>query len=179
MVKSKFLESKVSALENYDEEDLSRKLTIALNAYPSEKDYGNVLGLLQRLVAGSGFTITAISLGNSQGKVGSADSFSVTLGVKGNKTLLQNLLNNLESSPRLLRIGTIDISSNQISETLDVALGLEVLYSLPPQTAGETDSPIPQLSQKDEEALVTLSEINATIPKTNPQTPRGKANPFE
>lgn len=179
MTKSKFLESKVSALESYDEEDLSRKLTIALNAFPSEKDFGNTLGLLQQLVAVSGFTITSISLGNSTNKIGNSDSFSINLEVKGNKALLQNLLDNLESAPRLLRIGTIDISSNKVYETLSVVLGLQVLYSLPPQTAGEADSPLPELSQKDEEALITLSKISASIPKTNLQTSRGKSNPFE
>lgn len=179
MDKSRFLESKVSALESYNEEDLSHKLTIALSAFPPEKDFGNALGLIQQLVISSGFTITSISLGNSQSKIGNSDSFSVSLDVKGNKALLQNLLDNLESSPRLLKIGTIDISSSQIYESLDVNLHLEVLYSLPPQTAGESDSPIPELSQKDEEVLITLSRMNAAVPKPNLQSPRGKSNPFE
>ena len=177
--KSKFLDSKVYALESINAEDLSQKLEIALGAFPSEKDFGNVLGLLQQLVNGSGFSISAISLGNSGAKIANADSFSVKLDVKGSKATLQNLLNNLENSPRLAKIGSIDVSSNQPSDAIDVSLSIDFFYSSSPKTAGSADSPIPQLTQKDEEVLIALSKIYAAVPKNISQSPRGKPNPFE
>lgn len=179
MTKVQFLDSKVSALESYNEEELSSKLAIALSAYPSEKDFQNVLGLLQQLVSGSGFTITSISLGSSAGKSGNSDSFIVKLDVKGSKQLVQNLLNNLETAPRLIKISTIDVSLNQLTETTDVSLSLDLLFASTPKDAGGADSPVPELNQKDEEVLATLRKINESMPKELVQSPRGKPNPFE
>jgi|Napbiome12C3dose_1001474.scaffolds.fasta_scaffold00001_170 hypothetical protein len=179
--KSRSLESKVSALESYDSSDLSQKLEFALATLPGEKDFGGVLGLLQKLTIESDFSISAISFGNTAGKIGSADSFEVKLDLKGSRMMLKDLLANLESSPRLVRIKSIDISSNQASLALDVSLAVEVLYSPLPKDFGGPDSPVPQLSQKDEELITRIMEGSGIIysPAVLPVSPRGKSNPFE
>lgn len=178
--RSKFLSTKVAALESLDAGDLSQKVGIALNTFPAEKDYGNIFGLLQVLAAQSGFTISSISVGNGTGVVGSASSFEIKLEVKGSRNLFKVFITSLENSPRIMKIGSIDIASAQSSETLDASLAVEVLYSLAPQTFGTIDSPLPSLNQKEEELLAVLSRVNlpasssATLPSQ-----RGKANPFE
>lgn len=181
--KTNFLGTKVAALETYDSEDLSRKVKFALQAYPADKDIGNILGLLQQLVAESGFTVTSISLG-SGGKTGSSDSFAVTLEVKGSRILLQSLLNNLDNSPRLIRLSSIEVSSNQ-TEAVNASLVVEILYGNLPQSFGTVDSAVTELSQKDEELLSSLER--ATLERTSKTTegtsaiesPKGKSNPFE
>lgn len=179
--KSEFLENKVSALENYDNADLSRRLEVALAALPGEKDLGSVLGLLQKMTIESDFSINSISFGNAAGKSGNSNSFEVKLEIKGSRTRLPDLFSNLENSSRLVRIKSIDISSNQASQYLDVALAIEVLYSPLPKDFGGPDSPVPQLSQKDEELIARIMEETTGVsgPFVLPSSPRGRSNPFE
>ncbi len=178
--KSKFLATKVTALESYDENDLSRKVSVTLNAFPVDKDYGNILGLLQGLVVQSGFSVSSIALGNTSGKLGNASTFEVRLETKGPKRLFQDLLINLENSPRIMKVSNIDISSTQASENIDTALVIEVLYSPEPQNFGSVDSPLPLLSQREEELLnILLRGAPSISPPSLQYVQRGKANPFE
>ncbi|MDO8576939.1 MAG: type 4a pilus biogenesis protein PilO [Candidatus Daviesbacteria bacterium] len=179
--KSKFLETKVSALERYDEVDLSRKVGFALATLPTERDFGNVLGLLQQLTGESGFNINSISFSNTTGKSGNSSSFQVKLEIQGSKVMLPVLLNNLENSPRLVRINSIDVASNQTTQALDVALAIEVLYSPLPKNFGSSDSPLPELSKKDEELIVKLAKLNEIVSSSVSAqlAPRGRSNPFE
>ncbi|MBI2019152.1 type 4a pilus biogenesis protein PilO [Candidatus Daviesbacteria bacterium] len=176
--KSEFLETKVQALESVDGEDLARKVRFVLNALPAEKDFANVLALLQQLTAESGFSVSSIALGNSGTKMGNSDSFDVRMEIRGSKVFLQGLLSNLENSPRLIRVKVIDISSaNQ--QGADIALSLGVLYSGLPKDFGAADSPLPELTSADEGLIAALEKINTTTPTSFAQSPRGKANPFE
>lgn len=178
--KSQFLATKVAALESLNGEDLSQKVRIALDAFPADNDYGNILGLLQGLAVQSGFTVSSISLGNTSGKLGNANSFELKLEIKGPRNLFQSFLMNLEDSPRIMRVSSIDISSSQVSEILDAAVVVEILYSPAPQSFGTVDSPLPSLSQKDEELLVALSKSTLVAsPSAVQPSQRGKANPFE
>lgn len=179
--KSKFLETKVSALESFNEEDLSRKVGYVLVSLPADKEFGSLLDLLQQKIAGSGFSIASISLGNTSAKVGNADSYEVKLELRGSRILLSTLLSNLESSSRLIRINSIDISSNQASQAIDVSLGIGVLYSGLPKNFGTADSPLPDLSQKDEELIAALVRSGGmgSSPLVIQSSPRGKSNPFE
>lgn len=176
--KVKFLESKVSALESYDADDLSQKVTAALSAYPPEKDYATILGLLQQLAAGSGFTINSVSLGNTLSGSG-AEGFSVKIDLSGSKNFLNTLFTNLENSPRILRITSIEASVSKTSGMIDVSLNLDVPFSSTPQNAGTADTPLPELSQKENEILEQLAKISAQLPKSVSSSTRGKANPFE
>lgn len=178
--KSKFLETKVTALEGYNGEDLSQKVRFVLASLPAEKDFGNIFELLQQLISESGFSIASISLGNSGTKIGNADSYEVKLEIKGSKAMFPILLNNLESSDRLIRVNSIDVASHQAAESLDASLSIGVLYSQMPQNFGAADSPLPTLSQKDEELLAKLSAGRSVPqPEEQPSTARGKSNPFE
>lgn len=179
--KSKFLETKVSALENYNEEDLAQKTGLALAAFPADKNFGDTLDLLQRIIAKSGFSIVSITLGNAAGKLGNIDSYDVKLDLQGSKALLPILLSNLDNSPRLIKINSIDIS-NQASSVSDIAMVVSVLYAGVPKNFGTSDSPLPQITQKDDELFARLAGGSGSVPLTSGQqqtTPRGKPNPFD
>lgn len=193
LTKSKFLETKVAALENYDEVDLSQKIGYVMAKLPAEKDYSNILGLLQQLTAKSGFSITSIVIGNAGSKLGTVNSYDVKLEVLGTKALFPNLLNNLDNAPRLLRVNDMNVSSSPTSNVLEASLTVKVLFLELPQTFGTEDSPLPQISQKNEELLAKLvqtGEVSISAPTTpavsttqpsqpGELSPRGKANPFE
>lgn len=176
--KSEFLEVKAQTLEEYDSADLARKLEIALSAYPGSKDFGAVIGLMQQVVAQSGFTISSIALGSSSKTSAGSQSYELKLDLIGVKPGLPILLNNLESSPRLIRVSSIDVSSTNNTQALTVALVVEVLYAALPQSFGSADSPLPEFSQKDEDLIARLARVGATS-QTGISGPRGKSNPFE
>lgn len=181
MNKSEFLEAKVSALENYNEEDLSRRVKLSLSSFPAERDFGNVIELLQQLVRQAGFSITSITLGNTSNKLANSESFEIKLEINGTRALLPFLLDSLEKSPRLMRISNIEASSNQNSGALEAALGIEVLYSSLPQNFGSIDSPLPEFSQKDEELVVALARsVGSILPSSTMSAGlRGRQDPFE
>lgn len=183
--KSKLLEAKVSALESYDENDLSSKVGFVLSSLPADKDFVNILGLLQNLTGMSGYSVTAISVAATSGKPGKTSNYTVKLEVTGARALFQTLLYNLENSPRLIRVDNIDISSNQASGVLNAALTLQVLYAQLPQNLGTEDSPLPKIDPKDEELLTSLSQFSQAAGRAEAtqssmlSSPRGKSNPFE
>lgn len=176
--KSQFLESKVEALESYDALDLSNKLQFALNAYPGSTDFGLVIGLLQQITVRSGFILTTISLGSVSANLNGSQSYELKMELAGVKPNLPILLNNLESSTRLIRVGSIDVSTRASEGKITVNLVVQVLYSAVPKTFGDTDSPLPEISQKDQELLTRLARTGVTQ-SSSVSTPRGKANPFE
>lgn len=178
--KAQFLESKVSALEGYKEEELSRKLEIALAAYPDNKDFGTAMGVLQQIVAQSGFRIVTISLtSGSKAVSGGAQSYELKLDLVGIKPGLNILLNNLESSPRLMRTVSMDVSSTS-QDLSNVALVVEVLFADVPKSFGAVDTPLPEITREDEALLTRLAQTGRSVLQAGSVTgPRGKVNPFE
>lgn len=177
--KTKFLESKVKALEGFDEKDLSGKVDYALNIFPAEKDYGNIIGLMQQISLKSGFSITAVNLGDNEGKVANSNTYSVDMQAKGAKPLLPTLLSNLENAQRLMKIDSIEVTNNQAAQTAEVSLKISVFYLPTPQNFGSEDSPLPQISQKEEELLASLAVATEAGPSSSVTADLGKANPFE
>lgn len=186
--RSKLLEDKAFALESYDEEDLSSKMRFALSAFPADKDYGSILGLLQQLVARSGFSLLSVTMGGAGNKLGKANSYPIKIQVTGARALFRTVLDNLENSPRLIRISSIDISSNQITQTIDASLEVGVLYSQLPQGFGTEESPLPQITKEDEQLLANLRGVSEELLRSEaPEatgssmatSPRGKSDPFE
>ena len=177
------METKVTALQSYDIEDLSYKLGIILATLPSDKDIANVLGLLQQLTAKSGFIANSISFVRSMSEAANSSKFEVKLEIIGSKNDFQTLLDNLENSSRLFRINHIEVSSRRDSQILESSLGVEALYGGLPKDFGGVDSPLPEFSQEDDKLILRLEELRQTALTSSTysaiQSPRGKSNPFE
>ena len=181
--KSKFLDTKVSALESYDEVDLANKVDIALEFYPTEKDIIPVFAILQNVATQKGFIINTMSLGGSVAQSSKSQSFGIKMEAIGSKQLLASFLMGIESSKRLMRINSVDVISEGNSGGVWVAIEVEVLYSAPPKDLGSIDSPIPQLSSKDQEVLsklAVLNKVNISQQSASGSSGlKGKSNPFE
>ena len=181
LVRSQNLEVKAQTLESLNSDDLSQNLGYALAIYPSFKDFGNVVGLIQETTSKVGFSIISLSLAGTGSKT-DAQSFNVSLQLSGSKALLPSLLANFENGPRLMRVGNLEVSS-QSGGGIQVSLGLDVLYSPAPADFGTVDSPLPTLSEKNQDLLVRLAKLSAPsvsrggVPFVS--APRGKTNPFE
>lgn len=179
--KSKFLEAKVQTLESYDPADLALKVNSALSSYPVDKDYVNVLRLLQNIIAQSGFSIVSLSLGAVSERSGNVSSYGLKLDVLGPTIKLPTLLSNIESSYRLMRLSNLETSAGKDLQT-SASLNVEVLYASGPVGFGSIDSPLPELSSEEETILARLARVgDITIEEqtTAQLGPRGKSDPFE
>lgn len=180
--KSKFLEAKAQSLETYDLEDLNRKVNFALSAYPTDRDAVNAISLIQGLISPLGFNILSINLGSSAAKSTKEQSYGFKLELQGPVSLIQSLLSALDNSPRLIRVSSVDITTAGVSQAANVSLAVDMLYAAAPAGFGSVDSPLPELTEKDEEVIAKLARLGAPTPQTQAPAqlgPRGKANPFE
>lgn len=177
----KFLEVKAQTLDSYDSGDLSNKVNYTLASFPQDKDYGNVIGLIQNLTVQSGFTITTMTIGTATNKVANSQSYSIQLEAVGPKSLISIFLSNIENSTRLMRVRSIEITNSLNQQAVNVSLNLDVLFAPIPASFGSIDSTLPELSSKDEELLATLAKsLPPAFTSTNAPLPsRGRANPFE
>ncbi len=181
--KSKLLEVKAQTLESYDMGDLSRKVGFALGSYPTDKDSVYALGVLQKVIAQLGFNIVSISLASSGIKNTTSQSYSFKLEILGPVSLLPSLLSSIENSPRLMRVSGVEIGgASTTQQGVNISLAIDMLYASAPAGFGSIDSPLPSLSEKDEEIIAKLSRVeNSSLQTQTPAQfgPRGKANPFE
>lgn len=180
--KAGFLATKVQALESYDSTDLKLKEELALNSYPADKDFVSALSLLQNLTAQSGFNTISIALGSDAYKGSNAKSYNIKLDILGPSALLPILLSNIESSTRLMRVSSVETSVGK-DQIATISLNVDVLFSSAPAGFGSVDSPLPSLSQEDEEVIAKLARTRTPVAPqqttVGPLGPRGKANPFE
>lgn len=177
--KSKFLEAKASTLESLDDADLSQKVEYVLLAYPTDRDFGNVVGLLQTVANQNGFSIATLSV--SQGAdLESAQKYIVKLESLGPENLLALFIKAIESQARIMKVNRIEISSGRGGGIINTSLEVEVFYAQAPKSFGGADSPLPQLSGEDEAIIAQIATFGITKPP-QPVTsqPRGKADPFE
>lgn len=187
--KSEFLEAKAQTLASYDTQDLSSKVNYALNSFPSDKDFATAVGVIQDLTGKLGFTISSLTLApDSALEDTDTESYGINLSLSGSIGSLQDLLNGIESSHRLMRVRSVESSVKNEENVTTVFLTIAVLFS-PTSSSLNPDAPLPDLSQTDQEVLAQLAQISPPVsisapspvgPSSPSQLPaRGKPNPFE
>lgn len=179
--KSKFLEVKAQALENYDINDLSSKASIALSSYPADKDFSNVIGLIQNLTLQSGFSIISMNLATATTKTAGSEKYNIELSLTGPRLQVEAFLSAIEGSTRLMKVSSIDIANTIDPQIVNLSLNLDILFGPLPSSFGSADSPLPELSSKKLELLAKLTnDFTPVASLENIELPaRGKANPFE
>lgn len=175
--KSQILAAKAQALESVDDADLNRKVSFVLSSYPQDKDFVSVMALLQNLATQAGFSTLSMSLGGA-----SEQSYNIRMEILGLNTQLPILLTSIEGSYRLMKVSSIETTSGR-DQGATITLSVDMLYSPAPHTFGSIDSPLPALSEQDEEVIEKLAAAAPREEVSSEDTfqlgPRGKANPFE
>lgn len=177
--KSEFLEAKTSALEELDEGDLKNKLGYALKAYPSDKDFGEILDLLQTTANQKGFSVATITIQPTNQTLGEGQSYLVRVEAVGPRNLLDGLIEKIESLARVMKVLSINITLAKDIDIADISLGVDVYFAPAPQTFGSVDSPLPKLTEEDENLIARLVSSQVSVPSSAVSSPRGKSNPFE
>lgn len=186
--KSQFLEVKAQDLATIDEEEVKRKLAIALTAFPEDKDYTEIIGLMQILVSKYGFVLDSLQIGTvATEKLGAANGFVIELQLQGSKVEFGELLATLEDTSRVMKIQRVERSSNAGAESVIKGnVTLNIYYAPLPANLGAIDTPVTKLTPEDDTLIENLEndrkELYAGFSSENQDTslvPKGKANPFE
>lgn len=179
--KTKFLEAKASSLNSLDEDELVQKVGYVLAAFPTDRDFGNIVSLLQAITKENNFNISTLSVNTSSESLGGNQKYGIKLDGIGFKSSLPRLISAIESSVRIMKVRSMEISPSAGSDIVSAILGIEVFYSPPPQTFGGPDSPLPEISQRDEELIETIATFitKPAAEEVGSFGPRGKSNPFE
>ncbi|MBI2601187.1 type 4a pilus biogenesis protein PilO [Candidatus Daviesbacteria bacterium] len=178
--KLKNMEVKADELEQLSNRDLSKDVNVALFAYPSEKDYGQVIGLVQRITAQSGFNISNFQFNDISEAAQFGSAYGIKLEVLGAKDRLSELIEKLEAPPRLLKVRTLGINSGADNTIVTAVISLHAYYSdLSKNAKVLPDQPLSKLSDTDEGVLRELSRYDVLSGSSNLYKPHGKVNPFE
>ena len=179
--KTLLLEAKADELATYDEADLKKSVELALNVLPTDKDFANSIGLLQQIANSSAFIVNSIQIGQSASTVGGQQSYSINIEAEGSKSLVGTLIKNIENSQRVMKVVSVDISSGKRSDSVVIALGVEVLYSSSLASAQPADAPLPKLSEKDQQLISRLTQVtqNNTVAPSGGVSLKGKSDLFD
>lgn len=180
--KLQVLKLKASDLEGLNEIELTQKINILLTALPSDKEYPSLIGVLKGLGSQLGITLSSIQIGQAVSTSNSGSSFIVNLEITAPQTLISRLATSIESSPRVMKVRSIDLSYNKSTNLVNGIFVLDVYFVPLPTTIGSAESPLPKLSEKDQQTIdnftrSTPSLSQSSIPAT--VSARGKVNPFE
>lgn len=177
----KFLEVKAQDLEGLDEVDLTTKVNVSLALLPADKDFVQAVGVIQQLVQRSGFNLISLQLGSSKESAGVL-GFAIKMEIAGPKITLGQLLTSIETSQRVMKVSSIEVTTTRSGDLINASLTIDVFYSPAPSTLGAINAPLAKLTSDEEELIITLSSAIPSAPAP-PDTlilqPRGKANPFE
>ena len=170
---------KAKELETIDKEDLRKKMGLTLTALPSEKDFPQVIGVLQEVARASGVVLLSIQIGQAQ-SASTTNGFPVKVEVVGSKLALASFLRNVESSSRVMKAGSIELSFSKVQDNIDASVMVDVFYAPTPTALGVVTDNLPKITPEDEKIIVSLSRAPASTSSAIPaNVSLGKSNPFE
>ncbi len=165
------LQSKMTVLNNEDEQTYKDQLRQLILAVPSDKSLTTLFTTIDALGAQSGVTVVEVSLTkpgsiatqsaqkqtNEERQIGSSLlPFSVT--IAGNYDQIHNFLAQVVSVRRFFRVRDFDISFLDPSN-ITVHLGMDAFYSPISLTIGPVDSPIEPLTAKENQIIATVEKM--------------------
>lgn len=171
------LQTKAEVLEGVTESDYQDQLEVVLKALPTERDYVVAATQLQTIAQTSPLTMTGLTFGES----GGADSYQIKVDVVGTLAGVKNFIHRVDSAPRVMKVGVIDISPER-PPLYTASITINAYFSPLATQVGKVDQPVASLTESDLEFIQKLSTEFATIPGvfTTPGTrSTGRLDPFE
>ncbi len=170
---------KAKDLAAIDEEVLRKKMNLTLAALPAEKDFGQVIGVIQEVAQASGVVLISVQIGQAQNS-NSNGGFPVKVEVVGSKLALAVFLRNIETSSRVMKAGNVELSFSKLQDNIDASIMVDVFFAPTPSALGAVTDNLPKISPEDEKIIVSLSRVPiSTFSATPSNIPFGKSNPFE
>lgn len=180
--RARVLEAKASDLESYDKDRLEERLGVALASLPTEKDLPVVLGILQSLSANSAVTLVSFQISGPQVSDPKSSSFGVKLDITGTTRALENFVESIEASYRVMKVSSVEVSPLGTSGQISSIVGVDVFFTPAPKEFGSIDEPLPKITEQDEEIIAKLATSETLAETLSPlaaSEETGKSNPFE
>lgn len=177
------LTDKAEKLEAIDEFEIQRRVKLVEEVFPSQKPVLNLLNSLEQLSGEEEVIFGGIELkpGEIEETVKETmQDFEISFSVEGNLANISSFISNLEKTPPLMKIETINlklIGGDEKTSRLRISLGVRVFYQSLPETIGPIDQPLAMLSTEEVEVINKISSYRI-FPKIKPTAPTGKRNPF-
>ncbi len=178
---SYLLEVKAQDLSGFDQDELSKKVSLSLLSLPVDKELPQIIGALQNIVLKNGFTLVSFQVAILPQTAQAVPDFTTKLELSGPSALMPQLLSGIEDSVRVMKVSGIEITTARASGVSQVSLSVDIFYAPLPSSLGDLDAPLPKLTEKDEEFLTNL-EVNFPSQAVAAQpsfVSKGKVNPFE
>lgn len=171
------LQEKVRILQGLDETVLTGRVKITIQAVPPEKNFLEVLGILNQKAAENNLIMDNLKVTPGALTFDQKGKLNVKFSAEGRTEDLQNFL---EATKKLFPLVTATgsrIVFTPPGETAKGDLTVEFYYQPLPKTLGPVDAPVEKLNDQEEKFLSKLSEFTAPEEIVIP-LPAGKANPF-
>lgn len=176
-LKKEFLIQKAEVLENTNTNTFKDNIQTSLVALPEDRDIPQAIGQLLFLLNSNRLQLDDVKFSNSAGDDGKSKSFQVTFDVTGSYSSVQSFLSGIKTTPRLMKINSIQVSS--ANNKVQATLGVEVYYQPLPSIIGSVDQKLPQLTGKDLEVLAKYQAFVTQPINTSVGGAKGKSDPFE
>lgn len=170
---------KLSVLNNINIEEYQTYANTALVILPEDKSLPESIGYLSKLLVANQLTLNNISFSlpdNSQ----QIKSFTNVLEVQGENTDIRKFIDDLKSAPRIFKVKSVELTSNNTPVTI-AEINLLAYFNDLPTSLGPPEQKIDKVNAQDIELLnnyknqvgifpevTTTNEVNVQSGKSDP-----------
>lgn len=155
------LTQKLDNLKKISLAEYKRSYTTLLQALPKERDLLPAIATIQNVVIENNLQILTVGFSSGSTSQANTDSFIINLELSGRLNDIKNFASQINQSPRLMKLNSIDISTDRKTGNYHSAIAIQVLYNPSPDASTEIDTPIDPLSQQD---LNLINDLSTSLP---------------
>lgn len=171
------IKRKLNELKTINQNDLSERTNLALQAVPPEKNFLGLLSNLEKAANKNSLAVESFQVIPGSLNVTQQGKLSLKMSIIGSLENVKNFLVSAESILPIVDMKVIKIGIEKDIATTEMSLDLSFLPL--PKTLGSIDSPLPHLTVDEEKALSKLSGFDRSQNDLGgSDIPAGKDNPF-
>lgn len=178
--KSLFYKKKEAELKSVNIDQYKKDLDTALIALPVNKDVPGIIGQLLVALSSSGMSLEGVSLSSSPAENEKVEELGIKLETGGSETSLENFLDRIKLSPRIIKLSAIQVSKTSLDK-LTASVTLVTFYQLLPKDIGSIDAELPKIAKAETQVLTDIATKAQSLRQTSPEETRsttGKLDPF-
>lgn len=171
------IKRKLNELKTINQNDLSERTNLALQAISPEKNFLDLLSNLEKAANKSSLAVESFQIIPGSLNVTQQGKLSLKMSIIGSLENVKNFLVSAESILPIVDMKVVKIGIEKDIATTEISLDLSFLPL--PKTLGSIDSPLPRLTVDEEKALSKLSGFDRSQNDLGgSDVPAGKDNPF-
>lgn len=174
------VKAKVDALNSLNSSDLTTQMNVLLTVLPEDKDYPGLIQILKNTILSRGLILVDFQVGGSGSAAAkSSGLYTVMISLKGTKSAVDDFISSVEALPRMIRIQNLDFNLGKAPDIVTANITLNIFYAPAPTAVGAVDSPLPKLTEKDQQMVALFTRgINLSSPPVSTSSAKGKADLF-